>query len=67
MSCTSNPQNEVCSSYKFLAVSKLKTSANGNFSEAEMVQFFFERVENIVEKGENCGLPKGFFPRVVKS
>ena len=33
-----------------------------------MMIFAFDRVKNIVEKGENAGnLSKGFLPRVVKS
>ena len=38
--------------YKILAMSKLKASADNNLSVTPMVQFFFDKVENIVEKGK---------------
>ena len=36
-----------------LALSKMNTFADRNFIVAQMVQFVFVRLENIVEKGEN--------------
>ena len=61
---------------RFLASSKLKAFADDNFNMAQIVQFFFEKVENVVGKGENAGyqhfllfpqcLLLAFFPRVVK-
>ena len=36
------------------SLSKMKVFAEDNFSVAQMVQFFFDRVENIVGKGENA-------------
>ena len=41
--------------HKILALSKFKAFDNGNFNVAQMVQFFSDRVENIVGKGENAG------------
>ena len=38
-----------------LALSKMKTFLDINFTMAQMVQSFFDRVENIVGKGENAG------------
>ena len=40
---------------KVLASSKLKAFADDNVIMAEMVQSFFDKVENIVGKGENAG------------
>ena len=40
---------------KFLAWSKLKAFADDKFLVAEMMISVFDRVENIVEKGENAG------------
>ena len=37
------------------ALSKLKAFADDNFSLAQMVQFFIDRVENIMGKGEHAG------------
>ena len=61
---------------KILLLSKLKAFAD-NLIVAEMVQFFCDRVRNIVGKGENAGyqrfllcptmFSKGFFLRVVKT
>ena len=39
-------------------MSKFKASANGKFGVAEIMRFVFERVENIVGKGENAGYQK---------
>ena len=39
-----------------LPISKLKAFADNNFIVAQMVQFLFLRVENIVEKGGNTVL-----------
>ena len=41
---------------KVLALSSLIAFANSNFIVAQMVQFLFERVENIVRKGKKCWL-----------
>ena len=42
----------------------LKAFADDNFKVAQMVQFFFDRVENIVGKGENAGYHQFFlFPQ----
>ena len=38
-----------------LPLSKLKAFADDNSNVAQMVQFFWDRVENIVGKGENAG------------
>ena len=61
---------------KILALSKLKEFADNNLSVAQLVQFYYERVENMVGKGENVGyqrfllfptmLSKGSFLKVVK-
>ena len=40
---------------KILDLSKLKAFAGGNLKVAQMAQFCFDRVENIVRKGENAG------------
>ena len=40
---------------KILARSKFRASANDNFDVAKIIQFIFDRVENIVGKGENAG------------
>ena len=40
---------------KILDLSKLKAFADDHFEVAQMVQFCFDRVENIVGKGENAG------------
>ena len=40
---------------KNLALSRLKAFADDNFIEAQAVQFPFDRVENVVGKGENAG------------
>ena len=37
---------------KIIALSKLKAFADNNINMAEMEQFFFDRVENMVGKGE---------------
>ena len=39
---------------KILPLSKLKAFADDNFIVAQIAKFFFNRVENIVEKGENA-------------
>ena len=58
---------------KILDLPKLKAFADDNFKVAQIMQFCFDRVENIVGKRENAFSPfptmfsKGFFPRVVKS
>ena len=39
---------------KTLAFSKLKAIEGNNFSGAQMVQFSFNRVENIAKKSENA-------------
>ena len=43
------------------SLSKLKAFAEDNFSVPQMVQFFLDRVENIVGKGENAALQR-FLP-----
>ena len=40
---------------KMLALSNFTAFADNNFKVAAMVQFLFDRVENIVVKGENAG------------
>ena len=40
---------------KILKLSKLKDFAEYNLNVAQIVWFFFDRVENIVKKGENAG------------
>ena len=63
---------------KILSLSKLKELADDNFSEAQLMQFYSESVENIVRKGENAGykhfvfffptmLSRGSFHKVVIS
>ena len=62
---------------KIQALFRLKAFADNNFSVAQMVQFFFDGLENIVGKGESAGnqhfllfpiwFLKGFYPRGVKS
>ena len=55
--------------YKVLFMSTMEPFAY-NFIVAQMVQFLFERVENIVGKGENAGnhdIFKGFFLRGMSS
>ena len=53
--------------------SKWKAFADNKINVAQMIISVFDRVENIVEKGENAFSPfptkfsKGFFLRVVKS
>ena len=55
-------QHRVCNTGKyfnfyyhfFLALSKLNVFADENFSVAQMVQLFIDRVENIVEKAKNA-------------
>ena len=42
---------------RILPFSKLKLFADNNFIVAQTVQFFCDRVENIVGKGENAGCP----------
>ena len=42
---------------KIQALSKLKAFADDNFIVAQMMQTFFESLENIVGKGENAGDP----------
>ena len=37
-----------------LPLTKLKAFADNNFYFAKMVQFFFERIENIIGKGKNA-------------
>ena len=39
---------------KILAMSKLKAFAADNFNVAQMMHFFFDRIENFVKKGENA-------------
>ena len=41
--------------YQNLTLSKLKTPADKEFSVAHTVGFVIDRIENIVEKGENVG------------
>ena len=52
---------KVFTNYKFIALSKLKAFEEDNFSVIGMVEFFFDMVENIVEKGENAGYQYFFF------
>ena len=62
---------------KIITLSKFKAFEDNNFLEAQMVQFLFERVENIVEKDNNARYQhsflfptiflKGFYHRGVKS
>ena len=40
---------------KFLGLTKLKAFADNKFSVAKIMISLFDRVENIVEKGENAG------------
>ena len=42
-------------------MSKLKALEDVNFNVAQMVQFFFEKAENIVGKGQNAGYQHSFF------
>ena len=70
-SCNSLPKD------KILDWSKLKVFADDNIRSAKIKIFVFDRVENIVGKGVNCGLPafspfpsilsKGLVLKVVKS
>ena len=46
---------------KCLHLSKLKAFADDNFHVDQIIQLFFERVENLVGKVENAG-NKHFFP-----
>ena len=48
---------------KILALSKLKALAEDTFIVAQVVQTFFDRVENIFRKGEN-GCYLQFLPKV---
>ena len=54
----------------FLGWSKLKAFPDEKITKTEKLKFVLDRIENIVEKGENAAFPtmfsKGFFPRVVK-
>ena len=62
---------------KILDLSKLKAFADNNLNVYQKLKFAFERVENIVGKGENAGyqhfllfpqyFQKASFSRVVKS
>ena len=52
---------------KFLDCTKFKTFADNNSNVAQMVISVFDRVENIMGKGENAGFSKSLFLRVVKS
>ena len=48
----------LCDKYShdtILGMSKFKASADDEFGVAEIIEFVFERVENIVGKGENAG------------
>ena len=40
---------------KILTILKLKALADDNFTETQMMKFFFDRVVSIVGKGENAG------------
>ena len=40
---------------KVFTLSKLKAIADDSFNVAQVMQFFFDRRENIVGKGENAG------------
>ena len=45
-------------------LSKLKAFADENFNVVQMMQFFYDRVKNIVGKGENAGYkPFLLFPQ----
>ena len=46
---------EACTGQQILTLSKMKAFADDNFTVAKMVQFFSNRVENTVGKGENAG------------
>ena len=50
--CTNSLPNE-----KILGLSKLKEYADDKLTVAEMMISVFDKVENIVEKGENAWLP----------
>ena len=39
---------------RILAIIQLKAYTEDNFNLAEIVQFFFERVGNLMEKGAKC-------------
>ena len=60
---------------KFLALSKFKAFADDNFIVAQGVQYFFDRVEKTLGKGENARyknfplfqLSNGFFVSVIKT
>ena len=53
---------------KILPLTKLKAIADNKFDVTEMMISFLERVENIVEKGENAGYQHFLlFPNVFKS
>ena len=41
---------------KILALSQFNVFADENFDVAQLVQLFFDMVENIVGKGENAGI-----------
>ena len=45
---------------KSLALSNLKAFSHNGFIVAWMAQFLSNRVENIVQKGENAGFPQHF-------
>ena len=47
---------------KVLTLSRLKDFAGNNFNVAEILQFFFDVIEKIVEKGENTGYQYFHFP-----
>ena len=51
-SCLNNLINPLPDN-KTLSLSKLKAFAYNNFNVAQMMQFFSDGAENIVEKGEN--------------
>ena len=51
-----NPQTN----NNFLYWSELKAFADNKINVAEELNFFLERVENNVEKGENAGYPNVF-------
>ena len=42
---------------KILDLSKFKALAEDNFNVAKMVQFYYDREENIVGKGKKCWSP----------
>ena len=62
---------------KILALPKFRAFADGNFTMAQVVQFFPDRVENIVGKRRKCCFPafssfptmfyNSFYSRVVKT